>query len=144
MQSWRCVQEPGSEAKALPIVGTHQDDVCRLDEQSPEILAPALGDATENGSATRAVLARHKAKPRAKVTTALECVAGADGRHHGRRDQRADAGNAHEATAVGFLLADRLNLAGNSLDPLIEAYPVFVETNNQAAHSWRYLVLPVL
>jgi len=57
---------------------------------------------------------------------------------------RTDAGDAHEALAVGFLLADLVDLAGEGLDPLIEMYPVFVETHDQIAHSRRYLVLPDL
>lgn len=45
-----------------------------------------------------------------------------------------NAGNAHEAPAVGFLLTNCLDLASDGLDPFIEAYPVFVETSDQAAH----------
>src|SRR6478672_7535652 len=37
-----------------------------------------------------------------------------------------------------------ISLAGKGLDPLIDMYPVFVETYDQIAHSRRYLVLPVL
>lgn len=59
------------------------------------------------------------------------CFPGTDGGHHGGRDQRADAGNAHEATAVGFLLTNLVDLAGNSLEPAIEGYPVFVQASNQ-------------
>jgi hypothetical protein len=46
------------------------------------------------------------------------------------RDQRTDAGSAHETTAVSF--TDLIDLAANGLDPLIERYPVFVEASNQA------------
>src|SRR4029450_12825925 len=69
---------------------------------------------------------------------------GTDGGHHGGRDQWADAGDAHQATAVGFLLTDLVDLAGKCLDALIERYPVLVQANNQATHSWRYLVPTVL
>jgi hypothetical protein len=42
----------GHEAgEALPIVRTHQDDVCGLNEQGPEKVAPALADATQGGCA---------------------------------------------------------------------------------------------
>ena len=95
-----------SEAEAFPIVRAHQDDVCGLDEQGSEILAPALGDAGEDRSATCAVLAWHETKPCAEIAPALECLAGADGGDHSGRDQRANAGNAHEALAVGFLLRE--------------------------------------
>ena len=90
----------------------HQDDVRSLEEQGPEILAPALGDASQNRSATRAVLMWHEAKPCTKVSSALECLTGADGRDDGGRDQQTDAGDAHEARTVGFLLADLIDLAG--------------------------------
>src|SRR5580704_15894090 len=144
MHAGGCIQKPCSEAEALPIVRTHQDDVCGLDKQGSEILAPALGDATQDGSTTCTVLAWDETKPCAEVSPALECLAGANGSDHCGRDQWANAGHAHEATAVGFFLTDRLNLVGNGLDPFIETYPVFVETNDQAAHPWRYLLLPVL
>jgi hypothetical protein len=52
MKPWRCVQKPCSEAEALPVVRTHQDDVCGLDEQGSEILAPSFGDSAEDGSAS--------------------------------------------------------------------------------------------
>jgi hypothetical protein len=93
VQPWSCVPKPCSEAKAFPIVRAHQDDVCGLDEQGPEILAPALGDAAKDGSTTCAVLAWHEAEPCAKVSPALECLTGADGGHDGGRDQRTDAGD---------------------------------------------------
>jgi hypothetical protein len=104
MQPWRRIQKPCSEAEALPIVRTHQDDFCRLDEQGPEILAPSLGDATQDGSTTCAVLAWRETKPCAKVSPALECLTGANGSDHGGRDQRADTGNAHEAPAADIRL----------------------------------------
>src|SRR5579871_5718587 len=91
-----------------------------------------------------AVLAWHEAKPCAEVSPALECLTSADGGHHGGRDQRADTGHAREAPAVGFLVADLLDLARKGLDPFIETNPVFVQTSNQAAHSSRYLVSPLL
>jgi hypothetical protein len=72
------IQKPCSEAEALPIVGSHQDDVCGLDEQGSEILAPALGDATQDGSTTCTVLAWDETKPCAEVSPALECLAGAN------------------------------------------------------------------
>src|SRR5262249_8409093 len=144
VQPWGRVLQPCSEAEALPIVRAHQNDVCSLDEQGPEILAASFGDAAQDGSATCTVLTWDKAKPCTEVTPALEGLACSDGGHYGCRDQRADAGNAREAPAVGFRLADLLDLVGKGLDPLVEAYPVFVQASNQAAHSRRYLVLAVL
>jgi hypothetical protein len=78
MKPWSCVQQPCSEAEAFPIVRAHQDDVCGLDEQGSEILAPALGDATQDGSTTCTVLAWDETKPCAEVSPALECLAGAN------------------------------------------------------------------
>src|SRR5262249_35658576 len=144
VQPWGRVLQPCSEAEALPVVRAHQDDVCSLDEQGPEVLASSLGDAAQNRSATCAVLTWDKTKPCSEVTPALECLAGTNGGHHGGRDQRTDAGNAHQATAVGFLLTDLVDLAGKCLDPLIERCPVLIQASNQAAHSGRYLVLTVL
>jgi hypothetical protein len=120
MQPWSRVQQPCSEAEAFPIVRAHQDDVCGLDEQGSKILAASLGDAAQDGPATCAVLAWHKTKPCPEIAPALECLPCSDGSDHGRRDQRTDTGNAHEALAVGFLLADLLDLAGDRVDPLIE------------------------
>src|SRR5438128_1875365 len=49
-----------------------------------------------------------------EIAPALECLAGTNGSDHGGRDQWANAGNAHEALAVGFVLADLLDLAALS------------------------------
>jgi hypothetical protein len=143
MQPWSCVAKPCSEAEALPIVGAHQNHFCSLDEQGPEVLSSALGDAPQDGSAAGAVLPWNETKPHAEVLTNFEHLAGADGGHHGGRDQWADAGNAHEATAVGFLLTNLLDLVGKGLDPLVEIYPVIVETAIRVRIR-RYLVLTVL
>jgi hypothetical protein len=64
MQPWGCVQKPCSEAEARLIVWPHQEDVCGLDEQGSEVLAPSLGDAPQNGSPACAVLEWDKTKPR--------------------------------------------------------------------------------
>jgi len=134
LKTWGCVQKPRSEAETLPIMRTHQDDVRSLNEQGSKIFAPSPGDAAQDGSTTCAVLAGYETEPCTEISSALECFAGTNGSDHGGRDQRADARNAHEAPAVGFLLADLLNLACDRLDPLIELYPVFVEANDQIAH----------
>jgi hypothetical protein len=144
MKPWSRVSKPCSEAEALPIGREHQDDVCGLDEQGSEILAPSLGDAAQNGSTTCAVLGWHETKPCPEISPALECLAGTNGSNNGGRDQWANAGNAHEALAVGFLLADLLDLAGDRIDSLIERNPVFIKASDQSVHPWRYLVLTVL
>jgi hypothetical protein len=46
-KSWGCVQKPCSETEALPIVRTHQDDVCGLDEPGSEILTPSPGNTAQ-------------------------------------------------------------------------------------------------
>ena len=95
-----------------------------------QILAASLGDAAQDRIGHLCCTDVDKTKPCTEVTPALECLAGTDGGDHGGRDQRTDAGNAHEATAVGLLLTDLLDLAGDGLDPLIEPYPVFVEASS--------------
>jgi hypothetical protein len=88
-----------------------------------------------------AVLAWDKTKPCAKIAPALECLAGTNGSDHSGRYQRADAGNAHEASAVGFRLPDLLDLACDGLDPFIEVYPVFVE--KRSGHASAAISRPV-
>lgn len=86
-------QNPCSEAEALPIVRTHQDDVCGLDEQGSEILASPLGDAAQDGSTACAVLTWHETKPRAKIAPELKCLTCTNGSDPGGRNQRANAGS---------------------------------------------------
>ncbi len=65
------LREPRPEAELLPIVRSHQDDMRRLDEQGPQILATALGYASKDRFATRAELARDEADPGAFLAAEL-------------------------------------------------------------------------
>jgi len=57
---------------------------------------------------------------------------------------RTNAGNAHQALAIGFALADQLDLVCGAFDPLVEPKPVFIKADNDIAHARGYLVLAVL
>jgi hypothetical protein len=48
----------------------------------------------------------------------------ADRGHHRTRDDRSDAGHAHQPLATGILVRECFKLARQSLDPLIEPAPV--------------------
>ena len=143
MKSGCRLGEPRSEAELLPIVGAHQNDVRRLDEQGSQILAAALGYPAKNRFAARAVLAWDEAEPGPKVTSTPEGVTRSYGRHHRRRYNWSDAGNAHQSLAIFFTLADRLDLAGDGLDTLVKFLPICIEANNQIVHARRYLVYAI-
>ncbi len=132
--------EPRPEAEFLPIVRSHQDDMRSLDEEGPQIFAAALGYASKDRFAARAVLAGNETDPSAKVTSTPESFTRSYGGHHRRRYDRPDTGNAHQPLAVFLGLADHLDLAGDALDAIVELQPVFVEADNQIVHARRYLV----
>ena len=144
VQSLRCCLEPCAEAISGPIVRAHQEDLRRLDQQRAQVFAAPLGDATEDRPPARTMLSRHKAEPGSKVAPAFESLAGADCGHDAGRDQRSDTRHAHQPPACGLDLAEFFDLAGDSLNALVEPAPVFVQTEDQAGRSWRYLVLSVL
>ena len=65
----------------------------------------------------------------------LEPGAGADRRHHGRRDDRSHAWHAHQALTVLILNSERFDLCGDRRDALIEPVPVFHHIDNEANHT---------
>jgi hypothetical protein len=62
----------GPEAVFFPIVGPHQDNVRRLNEERSEVSAPSLGDAAQDRFAARAVLAGNETEPCAEIPPAIE------------------------------------------------------------------------
>src|SRR5262245_40973454 len=123
---------------------TRQDDLGRLDQQRAEILAAALGDATKDGPAAGAVLSRHQAEPGRKIAPALKGLSHADRGDDAGGDDRSDPRYAHQALAFGLDLAEFFDRTGDGLDALVQPAPVFIETNDAAGHSRRYLVPSVL
>ena len=108
VQSLRCRFEPRAEAEPGPVVRAHQEDLRRLDQQRAQVLAASLGDAAQDRSPAGAVLSRHEAEPGAKVAPAVKSLAGADRGDKAGRDQRPDAGNAHQPLTLGLDLAESL------------------------------------
>lgn len=114
MHARRRVLQPRSEAELTPVVRSHQDDVRRLDEQRAQISTAPLRDSAQDRAPASAVLPWDQAEPRAEVATPVERFATSDRGNHSRRDQGADAGDAHQANAVGLLLAELLDLAADA------------------------------
>jgi hypothetical protein len=79
-----------------------------------------------------------------KIATAFKSLARADRSHNTGRDQRPHPRNTHQAPAHGLAVAELFDLADDSLNALVQMAPVLVKTEDQAGHSWRDLVLPVL
>jgi hypothetical protein len=90
------------------------------------------------------VLSRHEAEPGTKIATAFKSLAGADGGYNAGRDHRPDTRHAHQPLARGLGVTELFDLAGGGLNALVQMAPVLVKTEDQAGHSWRYLVLSVL
>src|SRR5262245_39051016 len=144
MHPRRRIGEPLTKAELLPVLRSHQEHLGSLDEERSQVTAAALGDATQDGASSGAVLAGHQAEPGTEVSAAIERFTGADGSDDGGRDQRPDAGHAHHTDAVDLALADLLDLLGDCLNALVEPKPVSMETDDQIAHARRDLVLAVL
>src|SRR5205823_934278 len=127
-----------------PAVRAHQEHLRRLDQQRAQVLAAPLGDAAEDRPAAGAVLSGHKAEPGAKIAPALKSLSRADRGDKTGRNQRPDARHAHQPQARGLDAADFFDVAGDSLDALVQPAPVSIKTEDQLSRSWRNLVLPVL
>ena len=128
---WRPLRPGGSE------IGTEKLPV---PVERSEVSAPSLGDAAQDRFAARAVLAGNETEPCAEIPPAIEGFACSDRCDRGGRDQRSDARNAHQAPAIGFALADLLDLFRDGLDAFVQPKPVFVKPDDQLAHSSRNLV----
>src|SRR6266852_2282981 len=79
------------------------DDVRGLHEQRPQVLVAALRDLAEDRAIPSGLLLGHEPQPSAEVASLLEAGAIADRRHHGTRDDRADARHGHQALATLIL-----------------------------------------
>lgn len=82
--------------------------------------------------------------PARLVAATFEGLACSNRRHHRGGDQRADAGNAHQAPAIRFILTDLLDLAADGLDALVEPEPVLIEPHDQIVHPGGEPILAVL
>jgi hypothetical protein len=80
--------QPVTEAVTRPVLGTHQENLCCLDKERPQILASSFRYAAQNGTATGAVLSGHKAEPGANIAAAIKSLSCANGRDQTSGDQR--------------------------------------------------------
>lgn len=67
--------QPCTKAEVRPSGPPHHDHLCGLHEEHAKVSAAAFGNPPEDGSAPRAVLCRHEAKPCRKITTAIKSLA---------------------------------------------------------------------
>ena len=72
MRSFGSGFQPTAETVFVPVLRAYQDSPGPLDEERPEMLVAALGDAAQDGSVSRRHLPGNKAQPSAKVTAAPE------------------------------------------------------------------------
>jgi hypothetical protein len=84
-----------------------------LNEESSQIAIAAFLYVPENRSIAGRDLLRHKTKPGHEVAALLEGVAGSDRRDHRAGDDRPDPGCAHEATTLGVLIGESVDLLGD-------------------------------
>jgi hypothetical protein len=90
------------------------------------------------------MLSRHEAEPGAKIATAFKSLACADRSHNAGGDQRPDPRNTYQPPAHGLAAAELVELAGDSVNALVQIAPVLVKTEDQTGDPWRYLVFSVL
>src|ERR1700747_2470329 len=102
----------------------YQDDPGGLNEQAAQIAIAALRYASENRAVPSRELLRHESEPCAEVAAFRERIAAADRGHHRARDNRADAGDRHQAFATFVLASQRFDLAGEILDARVQAAPI--------------------
>ncbi len=72
MQSFGRGFQPTAKTVVGPVLRAHQDSPGPLDEERPEMLVAALGDAAQDGSVSRRHLPGNKTQPSAEVTAAPE------------------------------------------------------------------------
>jgi hypothetical protein len=98
------------------IAATHQNDVCGLHEQRPQVLVAALGYFAQDRAISRRLLLWHEAESGTEVASLLEACAIADRCYHGTRDDRADARHSHQALAAVILLRLSFDLGLHALN----------------------------
>src|SRR5262249_54480157 len=124
VQALGCRRDPGLEAMALPSGRPQQDDAGGLDEQGAQVLVASFGDLAEDGAIAGGDLLWYEAEPDAEVAPLGEDITGSDGGNRGAEDDGTDARYRHQALTGRVLLSKQLDLAGDSVDALIETLPV--------------------
>jgi hypothetical protein len=131
--------EPSPEAEFVPILGPHQDDIRRLDEERSKIFAASFGAASKDSACAGGVLPRNKPQLGAEVSSAFERFAAADGGDHRCRDQRPDPGDGHEFLAASFHFGRRNQFAGSEdLDAVPQSMALQdIDHEGQRLRSWE-------
>src|SRR5262249_15045035 len=116
--------EPGLEPMALPALGLDQRNPRRLDEQDPQVAIATLRYLAEDRAIPSRDLPGDEPQPSGEVAALAERIALANRSYHCAGDDRPDPRHAHQPLAAGVPAGDRLDLARQALDALIEAAPV--------------------
>src|SRR6185503_13308998 len=92
--------EPGSKAMLYPTLRSEQNGAGALDEEHTQIAVSTFRDAAKDRAITGRHLFRHQAKPSGKVSPFREGSSIADRSDRGTGNDRADARNSHQLSAV--------------------------------------------
>src|SRR4029434_2302283 len=129
--------DPGLEPVALPALRPDQDDPGSLDEQHAQVAIAALGYLAQDRAIPRGDLLRDQPQPSCEVAALVERIPGADRRHHRAGGNRTDPRHTHQPLATGILACQRIDLARQALDPLIQAPTVAGQTRYEVDHARR-------
>src|SRR5215208_3783614 len=131
--------DPRLEAIALPLLGPDLDqhDPGCLNEQRAQIPIAAPRYVAEDRSVASRHLFWHQSEPGAEVAAFRKWIAGADRGHHCARNDRADAGHAHQSRAALVLPGQCFDLAGEALDAFIQPAPVSGKVLDDAQYARR-------
>src|SRR6266702_4523115 len=102
--------DPGFEPVTFPVRYPDQHNPCRLHKQNPQVAIAAPRDLAEDRAVSRRDLLGHLSEPGGKVATLGEYISCANRSHHRARDDRTNAGHAHQPLATGILARDGFDL----------------------------------
>src|SRR5262245_39925536 len=127
--------DPWLEPVPFPDLLSDQHDPGRLDEEGPQVAVAALRYRAEDGAVARRHLPWDQPEPGGEVTPLGESIAACDRGYHRAGDDRTASWDAHQPFAADVPVGQKLDLARQLFDPLIEPPPVGGEILEDPRHT---------
>jgi len=109
-------------------------------KQFAHVAVSSLANADKLLLSAGGIFPRHEAQPRSEIAGLLELPTVANGGEQCRRTQRSDSGDRHESSCDILAIGNRLDLACDVTNPLLQLVQVRKQVCEQLTHRRRKVV----